>query len=179
MSVYSDNRVAGEGNLPTTKPAASGVIAGTLFILIALIASWSLATDPFLDMGKVGDDPGPAFIPWIATAFVGLGGLAQVIWSLTEAAKAGGMRSPGELFSPGIWLPLLLIVLMVGYQMAIRPLGFITASVIFAIPAIMMIHWRAGGVFNTRYLVQLPVEAVLIVAGIYLIFSYGIHVSFP
>lgn len=179
MSVRQDDDTAGQGGLPPVKPAVTEFAAGAVFVVIALIASWSLLTDPYLAMERVDDDPGPAFIPWLGTTVIGLGGLAQMVWAVLRARKAGGMRETGEFVLSRLWIPLLLVLLLIGYQVVMRPIGFVAASILFAVPTIAVIHWRARGVFNARYLVQLPVEAVLIVAGIYLVFSYGINVPFP
>jgi hypothetical protein len=177
--VEQDKGVAGRDSRTATPPAAIELAAGAVFVAIACIASWSLLTDPYLELGKVGSDPGPAFIPWIATTILGLGGAAQMIWALLRARRAGRMRTTGEFVSSKLWLPVLLVLTLIGYQMAMRPLGFVVASILFALPCIAIIHWRSGGAFTTRYLLQLPIEAVLIVAGIYSLFSYGINVPFP
>jgi len=150
-----------------------------VFLVIALIAAWSLHTDPYLELGKVGNDPGPAFIPWIGTIVIGLGGLTQMIWALVQARKTGGFLSAGEFALSKLWLPVVLVVSLIGFQMAMRPVGFFGASILFALPWVAIIHWRSGGAFTPRYLVQLPVEAVLVAGCIYFVFSYGINVPFP
>ena len=179
MSVEQHDGVAERDSRSATPPAMTELAAGAVFVLIAAIASWSLLRDPYLELGKVGNDPGPAFIPWIGTTVIGLGGAAQMIWVLLRAHRAGSMQAMGEFVGSKLWLPVLLILSLIGYQMAMRPLGFLTASILFAIPWVAIIHWRSGGVFTPRYFLQLPIEAVLIAAGIYFLFSYGINVPFP
>lgn len=179
MSVQDENYTAGPATGPVTKPAVTEFAAGAVFFSIALVASWSLWTDPYLAMGVSGDDPGPAFVPWIGTCVIGFGGLAQMVWTSARARKTGGMRTAGEFVLSKLLPPAVLVLLLVAYQIAMQPLGFVTSSTLFAVCAIAIIHWRAGGIFNVRYFLQLPVEAVLIVTGVYLVFSYGIHVPFP
>ena len=179
MSVGQHEDIAARDDRAAKQPATTELVAGAVFILIALIASWSLLTDPYLELGKVGNDPGPAFIPWIGTAVIGLGGVAQIAWTLFRIRKTGGMRAAGEFVASKLWLPVLLVLSLIGYQMAMRPLGFVAASILFAIPWGAIIHWRSGGTFTPRYIVQVPVEAALVVTGIYLLFSYGINVPFP
>ncbi|MGV6876391.1 tripartite tricarboxylate transporter TctB family protein [Pseudochelatococcus sp. B33] len=179
MSVEQYESVTGREESAVTQPAATELVAGAVFVAIAIIAARSLLTDPYLELGKVGNDPGPAFIPWIGTWVIGLGGVAQLIWTLLRARKAGGMRTTGEFVGAKLWLPTLLVLSLIGYQVAMRPLGFVTASIAFAIPWVAIIHWRSGGVFTRRHILQLPLEAMLIVASIYLVFSYGINVPFP
>lgn len=179
MSREINEGAAGTESVLAGPPRVVDFTAGAVFVLIALIASWSLWTDPYLELGKVGDDPGPSFIPWIGTMVIGLGGLAQMIWVLIKAKKAGVLKTSGEFVVAKLWLPALLVVSLIIYQLAMKPLGFFTASIIFAIPWVAVFHWRSGGAFTKRYLIQLPLEAVLIAGGIYSLFYYGINVPFP
>lgn len=179
MSVEQHENVAAREDRAAAQPATTELVAGAVFVLIALIASWSLSTDPYLELGKTGNDPGPTFIPWIGTTVIGLGGVAQIAWTLFRIRKTGGLRAAGEFVGSKLGIPVLLVLSLIAYQMAMRPLGFVAASILFAIPWGAIIHWRSGGAFTRRYILQLPVEAVLVVAGIHLLFSYGINVPFP
>ena len=179
MSIDQERGVAGTDSVLAGPPRLVEFAAGAVFVAIALITSWSLWTDPYLELGKAGDDPGPSFIPWIGTTVIGLGGLAQMAWVVFKAVKAGTIKTSGEFVLAKLWLPALLVVSLIIYQQAMKPLGFLTASIIFALPWVAIFHWRSGGAFTKRYLIQLPVEAVLITGGIYSLFYYGINVPFP
>lgn len=179
MTLQSDRDIAGESLPPANKPATTEFAAGAVFLTIALVAAWSLWTDPYLAFGEAGGDPGAAFIPWLGTAILGFGGLAQMIWTALRARRSGGVRTSQEFLLSKLGVPVVLVVLLILYRFGMSSLGFVTASLLFVIPVISVLHWRSGGVFSRRYLVQLPVEAALIVAAVYLVFSYGIHVPFP
>ena len=150
-----------------------------MFVAIAGIGAWSLLTNQYLHLGQVGSDPGPGFVPWIGVWALAIGGVAQILWVAIKAAKTGGVAMGNEFTVARIWLPVLLIASMIGYQMALRPLGFVLASILFAVPWVAVLHWRSGDKFTPRHLIQLPVEACLIVGCIYAVFRYGIQIPFP
>ena len=179
MSIEQRGSLAGRQDRPAERPAVVEVVAGALFVVIAAVGGWSLLTNPYLELGQVGSDPGPGFVPWLGVWAIGLGGLAQIAWVLMRARAAGGLRGSGEFVPARLWLPVLLIVSMVLYHAALRALGFIPASLLFAVPWVAIIHWRTGERFTARHLVQLPLEASLIVAAIYVVFHYGIQIQFP
>ncbi|WP_332719873.1 tripartite tricarboxylate transporter TctB family protein [Pelagibacterium mangrovi] len=178
MSLETDGQ---EGRLDGSpvQPFAVQAAAGLVFLVIALIGASSLWTNSYLELGQSGSDPGPGFVPWIGVWVLGLGGVVQIILVAARARLAGGFQLSGEFTVSRIWLPVLLVASMIAYQMALRPLGFITASLLFAVPWVALIHWRCGARFTLRHLVQLPLEAVLIVGAIFVVFRYGIQIPFP
>ncbi|CAN7598658.1 tripartite tricarboxylate transporter TctB family protein [Aminobacter aminovorans] len=153
--------------------------AGAVFLILALIGAYSIYFDPYLDIGKAGNDPGPTFIPWIGIFTLGFGGIAQMVVTFIQSRKVGGFTFSGEFVLSKMWLPAALVASLVGLQMAMKPIGFLNASLIFALPWVFILHWRAGGKFTQRYLIQLLVEAGLVAGGIYYLFAYGINVPFP
>ncbi len=96
MSLEQRHGVTGGADTSVTPPAGTEFVAGAVFVAIAIIAAWSLLTDPYLELGKVGDDPGPAFIPWLGTWIIGIGGVVQMAWAFLRARRVGGMRKAGE-----------------------------------------------------------------------------------
>jgi hypothetical protein len=172
-------QVSPAGDKPAGRAPITAFAAGAIFFGFALIGAWSIASDPYLPMGRSGADPGPAFVPWIAIAILGLGGFAQMVFAAFKASKTGGFVKTGEFVLSKLALPVALVLSLIALQMALKPLGTLVACIIFALPWVFILHWRAGGKFTPRYLVQLPIEAILIVAGIYYLFAKGINVPLP
>jgi hypothetical protein len=66
-----------------------------------------------------------------------------------------------------------------GYVELIQIFGFFWLSVGFSLICVAALHWRTSDPFTPRYLIQLPVEALLVTGVIYAIFRYGILVPLP
>jgi len=94
VSLEQRHGVTGGADTSVTPPAGTEFVAGAVFVAIAIIAAWSLLTDPYLELGKVGDDPGPAFIPWLGTWIIGIGELCR--WPGLYAGQARGECGGGE-----------------------------------------------------------------------------------
>ncbi|MGQ7791345.1 tripartite tricarboxylate transporter TctB family protein [Faunimonas sp. B44] len=162
------------------RPRRTGVAAGAVFVSIAVLAGYSLSSNPYLSLGASGSDPGPAFVPWIAVWILGLGGLCQIGWTFWQGRRAGGLASAGEFTVARMWLPILLFASLLGYVvLMLRPLGFMLSSSIFAAAWVAVLHWRSGDRLRPIHIVQLPLEAALIVGAIYAVFRYAILVPLP
>jgi hypothetical protein len=161
-------------------PTGLGVAAGVVFVAIAAIAGWSLWTDPNLPLGESDSDPGPAFVPWIAVWILGLGGAVQVLITLVQARRAGGLRAAEEFTLQRVLLPVALIVSLLVYVLVtLRPLGFVLSSTLFAVVWVALFHWRSGDPLTPRHALLLPIEAVLIVGAIYIVFRHAILIPLP
>lgn len=169
-------RVAHQG---FAHPTAEGIAAGAVFIVIAAVAAFSLSTDPQLRLPIGESDPGAAFVPWIATWILGIGGLVQIGVKSFQAHRAGGLRSLGEFTLRRLWLPLVLLFSLWGYLVLLEPLGFVVAGTIFSAPWIALLHWRSGDNLRKIHALLMPIEALLIVAVVDAIFRYAIHVPLP
>lgn len=164
---------------PDRRPATGGFIAAGLFLTIAAIGAYSLSNDPYLHMGATGSDPGPAFVPWITVYVLGIGSLVFLAIEAAKAYRAGGVAFMGEFTFARLWVPVVFVALLTLYVSVIPSLGFIGPSLAFALICISIFHWRTGDAFSPRYLVQIPVEAVLLTGAIYALFRYGINVPLP
>jgi hypothetical protein len=172
-----EGRADPEGRTP---PTWLGIAAGVVFVAIAAVGAYSLATDPYLPLGKSGSDPGPAFVPWIAIWIMGIGGACQIVVTIAQARRAGGLQWAGEFTLSRLWLPIALFLSMLVYVLLmLQPLGFLVSSSIFATVWVAIFHWRSGDHLKPIHAVQLPVEAILIVGVIYMIFRYAILVPLP
>lgn len=160
-------------------PQATMLASGILFIVVAAAGFWSLTTDPYLTLSSTGPDPGPAFVPLLALAVLALGGLIQVLLVAVQAWRAGGFTWLGEFTLARLWMPVALTVLTVIYAMLLPELGFVWSSFGYALICCAALHWRTGDPFTARYLVQIPLEAMFLVALIYGVFGYIIHVPLP
>jgi hypothetical protein len=170
---------APDGHAEAQRPPATSFVAAAVFIILALIGAVSLATDPYLSLGANGADPGPAFVPWITIYVLGIGGVAILVIELLKAKRSGGIAYTGEFTISRLWMPVTLVVMMMGYVELIQIFGFFWLSVGFSLICVSALHWRTSDPFTPRYLIQLPVEALLVTGVIYAIFRYGILVPLP
>ncbi|PSM20140.1 tripartite tricarboxylate transporter TctB family protein [Nitratireductor sp. StC3] len=162
------------------RPALAELLAGGAFAGIALVGMTSLANNEYLELGRTGSDPGPGFVPWIALTVLLIGGVGHILIVLRRALVHGGFRAADGGFSPArLWMPWLMLLSLVAYQAALRPFGFLSASIAFGIVWVVILHWRSGEGLCARHVVQLPAEGVALAVGVYLIFRHGIQVPLP
>ena len=164
---------------PSKRPLSTEFLAAGVFIAIAAVGAYSLSVDPYLEMGASGTDPGPAFVPWIAVIVLGIGGVVHLLIEFSKALRNGGVAFTNEFTIPRLWMPVALIVLLLVYAGLIKSLGFFWPSVGFSLICVAALHWRTGDSFTPRYLIQIPIEALLVTGAVYGVFRYGILVPLP
>jgi hypothetical protein len=170
----------GAGGDEDRRPGLAELFVGAAFAGIALVGMTSLANNEYLELGRTGSDPGPGFVPWIALTVLVVGGVGHMLIVLYRALAHGGFRAADGGFSPArLWMPALMLVSLVAYQAALRPFGFLSASIAFGVVWVVILHWRSGEGLRTRHVVQLPAEGVALAVGVYLIFRHGIQVPLP
>lgn len=131
-------------------------------VLIAALGAAVLAVTRSIPRGGLADDPGPAFLPTVA----GLGLVVCGAWLMWRRDPHDGLpRGAGLLRVGGTAL------LVLGYLLLIEPMGFITATALFLAAEMWLI-----GVRRRYVLLLLP---VLLSAGVYLMFRYGLEVPLP
>lgn len=162
------------------RPALPELLAGIAFVGIALVGMTSLANNEYLELGRSGSDPGPGFVPWIALTVLLVGGVGHMLAVLRRAVVSGGFRTTdGEFSLTRLWMPALMLVSLVVYQAALRPFGFLAASIAFGVVWVAVLHWRSGDGLRARHIFQLPAEGAALAVGVYLIFRHGIQVPLP
>ncbi|QDY99587.1 tripartite tricarboxylate transporter TctB family protein [Nitratireductor mangrovi] len=162
------------------RPEFTELLAGVAFAGIALVGMTSLANNEYLELGRSGSDPGPGFVPWIALTVLLVGGIVHMLSVLRRAVVAGGFGvANGEFSLARLWVPALMLASLVVYQAALRPFGFLAASITFGVVWVAVLHWRSANGVRSRHVFQLPAEGAALAVGVYLIFRHGIQVPLP
>ncbi|MFW6077445.1 MAG: tripartite tricarboxylate transporter TctB family protein [Hyphomicrobiales bacterium] len=167
------------GNADDPRPRLASLLLGVVLMAMALIGIVDVRSDELLATAAPGPDPGPGFLPEMLMWILGFGGAVQTLLVGYQAWRAGGFRREEEFTLSRLWVPALLLVSIILYEQALRSVGYVVSSVIFAIVWVPIVHWRSGFTFKRRHVVQLPLEAVAIALALYVLFRHGIRVPLP
>jgi hypothetical protein len=161
------------------RPRLASLLLGVVLMAVALIGVVDVRSDELLPMAAGGPDPGPALLPEMLLWILGFGGAVQTILVGYRAWRAQGFREDDEFTLSRLWVPALLLVSVILYEQALRSVGYVVSSLVFAVVWVPIVHWRSGGGFKRRHVVQLPLEAVAIALALYVLFRHGIRVPLP
>jgi putative tricarboxylic transport membrane protein len=143
---------------PGMRPVGSLIPPLLTFALGVAVVVISMSLPP----GGLSADPGPGSLPRMV-------GIALILLSIYLLFK----REPHERLprGEGAVRLVLTLVLTLGYILTMRPLGFLTATAVFLAALMVVIGLR-------RPLVIIGLS-ILLSAGVYGLFRYGLEVPLP
>jgi hypothetical protein len=147
--------------------------------LVGLIGLYSVWRDPLLHLDQ-GADLGPAFFPMTLLILLAAGGALLTVGDLLRARRAGGVQSDPEFTPKRLFLPAVLALSLVLYNLAIPVFGYLPTTIAFAVVWLPFAEWAdTGRTPGARTLPRYLIEAVLIGGILYAGFRYGINVPLP
>lgn len=168
----------------TSNKAASGwteTASGVFILLWGFIGVAGLLWRPAIWQDDYGLDPGPGLMPLIVIAGLLLGGTALLIQGAVHLARAPRGTAKAELRrerEPTILAAALLVSVIV-YVLALKSVGFIPTTLVFATVWITTVFLRDGATAPLRTSAIALSTAVAITAGVYLVFQRLIGVPLP
>lgn len=174
--------------LPDAEPQAgpaplTSLVLGLVLVAAGVVGLLQIAADPLLQEIDAGSaDPGPAFFPRLMLVFLVAGGIGQCGIALARALRTrGGFRPDPGFAWRRLVVPFALVASTAVYAAALPRLGYLTASMLFALAWLPVI----GRI--DRSLPRSPIaaaalvamEALAVVAALYAIFGIAIKVPLP
>lgn len=157
--------------------AASGV-----FILLwGMVGVAGLLWRPEIWQDDYGLDPGPGLLPLIVIAGLLLGGAALAVTGALRLARAPRGAASRELRrerEPAA-IAAALLGSIIAYVLALKGIGFIPSTLVFASLWITVVFMRDGAAGFLRTLAVSVAAATAITAAIYLVFQRLIGVPLP
>lgn len=155
------------------------MISGGILLAVSIVGAASLLNNEGLRTGDFGRDPGPGLLPVILLVLLAAGSLVlTVMGAVRLRATAGGARrdaTPWRVFV----FPVAMLTALGLYVWAMAPLGFIEATLAFVVPWVILLGWQDDGMPSLGRLSIYAVQAVGIVAAVWLVFAGLIKVPLP
>ena len=150
--------------------------AGGFLAIWSAAGWWSAAGTPALWSDEFGADPGPGLLPTLALTILTMGALILLL--------DGIRRTMAERPRPGYWrslrrhtlVPVLFVGSLLAYVPAIRLIGFIPASGLFAFVWMAALGFKNSDGGSKVPLLQAAAGTLIGVGLIYFIFVYLIGV---
>jgi hypothetical protein len=164
------------------KPTWSGLVLGLVLIAAGIVGLIQIAADPFLTTIDAGDaDPGPAFFPRLLLVLLVACGIGQCSIMIWRAGRSGGFAHKPELAPRRLLIPLALAVSVYIYARSLPFLGYLTASIVFAVCWLAIIGQmdRSLPKNGLASATLIAFEALAMTAILYAVFVYAISVPLP
>jgi hypothetical protein len=132
-----------------------------------------------IDAGSA--DPGPAFFPRLMLMLLIAGGVGQVGIAAAGASRTGGFAPDPEFAWRRLWVPALLLVSTALYTAALPRVGYLAATLVFALLWLPAIGWIDRSLPRSRgaALALVAVEAIAVSLFLFGLFGYAIKVPLP
>jgi hypothetical protein len=168
----------------TSDTATSGwteAVSGVFVLLWGLIGVAGLLWRPAIWQDDYGLDPGPGLLPLIVTAGLLVGGAALVIQGVAHLARGprGAARAALRQEREPTVMAAALLLSVIAYVLALKSVGFIPSTLVFAGVWITTVFLRDGatGLLRTAGIALLAAAAIT--ASVYLVFQRLIGVPLP
>ena len=165
-----------------SRPPCSALVLGLVLCGAGVIGLIQMSLDPFLaDIDAGAADPGPALFPRILLILLIAGGLGQIAVATYHGIRAGGFSRSAEFSPARLAVPFALLVSVYVYAKLLPHLGYLTATVVFALCWLAAIGWIDRSLPKTRFAAGyvILIETVVICGALIAIFGYGIGVPLP
>jgi hypothetical protein len=118
---------------PAKRDPRNQIAAGLFFGCWAVIGWWSLATNVQIAGVDFGLDPGPGLLPSVVLWLLSLGSLGLVALGCLRWSQRSEQPIAWWAMARRATVPLLLIASLLAFVPAVRQVGFLPASLAFAI----------------------------------------------
>jgi len=168
----------------TSDKAASGwteAASGVFILLWGLVGVAGLLWRPAIWQDDYGLDPGPGLLPLIVIAGLLVGGVLLMIQGALHLARApcGAVSTALRQEREPTVMATALLASVIAYVLALKGVGFIPATLVFAAVWITTVFLRDGATGFLRTFGIALVAAAVITASVYFVFQRLIGVPLP
>lgn len=162
--------------------ALGNALCGAVALAITAAGWLSLRRDPTLATYDFGSDPGPALVPRLLLAALGIGGAILAGHGAWRLARPPGAPPGSRGARPRLrrlLVPALFVASLFLYQHALPLAGYRAATVAFCVVWIVLLTWRRDERLTLRLGAVSVGSAALVTAGIYVVFRVFVRVPLP